>query len=846
MSEAASKWLGERLTDWKKRGHDTTTLQQHLAAEPVGASERLLHAERTIEAAERLRGRLEDMPSAWPERDVLLSRIRDPMNFQTVEREWLRLMRKRRPWHLLANRMRDRWSREGRSQQLGHWVERLDRLDESMIPEAQEVLLLLEQAATEHTLEMAMGNLFDRQERRRVALEQMIAWMREERGWGMQSITGTLSERYEAAERLLELDELLLQVQEAIDESVGPYDTNAAALLHERAELCQRMEDGQRLRNLLVQVEESRHDYDERLAALQDEHARLRTAGFHLEAPNLLQPADLLAHETGLVGLHTDVARMRRAWNALIPIARLFPEAGAELSALEGQVHLVVELESLLAGLTDRRDEREQQAHETLVMWEENGVDTEPWKRLLSRDPRLAWGAIQEHDPRVWVCIDLLRTADRLDLSFRGAEEADDWRTLLRSAEVTADDVGLVQQGIQRRVVRNERHRNQLDEERDRLAQIWPQELDAAQLSLAEYERVVTELQAGDASAEAILDSTLAGRRDRLLDQSQAELDLWASRGWDVVRLQERLQRDANGLWLELPGMRAAIDRYGLLRPRLLALPLGREQELLDEVRRHSRRPERLQGLWEDIPQFALRLAGLEPVDDDHSFALFEPSLPEPFTKLHPYASDSPVLWPSDYTDVELELPPEPSEQSPIHPETPSEVGVVDTDTGKKAKTAEADIAQFEAPVERLLTLLGTDAGSIEGVNAQLEEAGASDRDLRVARLCRLAAKLLTVPSRGRHAERLTKVGERLQRWTCLRLERRHTTTEGSLLRTSERLANKLDGIPGPGVQLTRGPDASELPDPSETTAFEAAISLLENSANLPHAGSRQDAVAVS
>ena len=845
MSEAASKWLGERLADWEKRGHDTTTLQQHLAAESVGASERLLHAERTIEAAERLRGRLEDMPAAWPERDVLLSRLRDPMNFQAVEREWLRLMRKRRPWHLLADRMRDRWSREGRSQQLTRWVERLDRLDESMIPEAQEVLLLLEQAATEQTLDTAMANLFDRQERRRVALEQMMDWMRDQRGWGMQSVSGTLSERYEAAERLLKLDELLLQVQESIDESVGPYDNNAAALLHERAELCQRMEDEQRLRDLLAQVEECGRDHDERLVALQDEHDRLRTAGFHLEARDPLQPADLLAHEVGLVDLQVDVARLRRAWGALIPMARLFPEAGAELSALEGQVHLVGELESLLEELTGRRDERDQQAHETLAAWEENGVETEPWKRLLARDPRFTWGAVQEHDPRVQVCLDLLRTADRLDLSFRGVEEADDWRTLLRSAEVTGDDVELVQRGIQRRVVRNERHRNQLDEERARLAQIWPGELDAAQLSLAEYERVITELQAGDVSAEVILESTLAGRRDRLLDQSQAELDLWASRGWDVVRLQERLQRDANGLWLELPDMRAAIDRYDLLRPRLLALPLGREQELLDEVRRHSRRPERLQGLWEDIPQFALRLAGLEPVEEDHSFALFEPSLPEPFTKLHPYASDSPVLWPTDYAEVEMEQPPSPAEHQPARPDTPLEEDAR-TDTEMEPQTDAAELARFEAPVERLLTLLGTDASSIEGVNAQLEAAGESDRDLRVARLCRLTARLLTVPSRGKHAERLTKVGERLQRWTCLRLERRHATTEGGLLRTSERLTSRLDGIPGPGVQLPRGPDTSELPEPSDATAFEAAISLLENSADLPHAGSRQTAEATS
>ena len=376
------------------------------------------------------------------------------------------------------------------------------------------------------------------------------------------------------------------------------------------------------------------------------------------------------------------------------------------------------------------------------------------------------------------------------------------------------------------------------------LAQIWPGELDATRLSLAEYERVVTELRAGGASAEAILESTLAGRRDRLLDQSQAELDLWASRGWDVVRLQERLQRDANGLWLELPDMRAAIDGYDRLRARLLALPLGREQELLDEVRRHSRRPERLQGLWEDIQQFSLRLAGLEPVQEERTFTLFDPSLPEPFTRLHPYASDSPVLWPTGYADVELELPPIPAERPPIPPDTPSEVEDLRTITEMEPPTAAAEVARFEAPVEQLLTLLGTDAGSIEGVNAQLEEAGASDRDLRVARLCRLTAKLLTVSSRRRHAKRLTRVGERLQRWTCLRLERRHATTEGGLLQTSERLVSRLDGIPGPGVQLPRGPDAFELPEPSDVTAFEAVMSQLENSADLPHAGSRQAAEA--
>ncbi len=845
MSEVASKWLGERLADWEKRGHDTTTLQQHLAAEPEGASEQLLHAERTIEAAEKLRGRLDDMPAAWPERDVLLSRLRDPMNLQTVEQEWLRLMRKRRPWHLLANRVSSRWSREGRSQQLDRWVERLDRLDESMIPEAQEVLLLLEQAATEQTLDISMSNLFDRQERRRVALEQMMDWLREQRGWGMQSISGTLSERYDAVEQLLELDELLLQAQETIDETVGAYDNNAAALLHERCELCQKMEDEQRLRDLLSQVEESGRAHAGRLTALQNEHDRLRGSGFHIGAPDSLQPADLLVHEAGLVDLRADVARMRRAWGALGPLAELFPESGAELSALEGQVHLVGELESLVTELTDRRDEREQQAHEILARWEGDDVETEPWKRLLVDNPRLSWRAIQEHDSRVKVCIDLLRAAERLDLSFRGAEEAEDWRTLLRSAEVTADDVELVQHGIQRRVVRNERHRNQLDTVRRGLVQIWPDELDAGLLSLTEYEQIITELQGSDDSTEVTLETTTVERRDRLLDHSQTELDLWASRGWDVVRLQERLQRDARGLWMELPGMRTAIDRYDLLRPRLLALPLGRDLELLDEVRRHSRRPERLQGLWEDVPQFALRLAGLDPVENDHSFALFEPSLPEPFTKLHPYANDSPVLWPTAYTDVDLEQLPYPVEHSSVHSDPSSEEVDVPIDADIEPRVV-AEVVQFEVAVERLLALLGIEAGSIEEVSAQLEEGGASDRDLRVTRLCRLTAQLLTVPRRGRNAERLTRVGERLQRWTCLRLERRHATTEGSLLQTSERLVSRLNDIPGPGVELSRGPDTAKLPEPSDITGFESAITMLENSVKRPHAGSRPVSEATS
>jgi hypothetical protein len=105
-----------------------------------------------------------------------------------------------------------------------------------------------------------------------------------------------------------------------------------------------------------------------------------------------------------------------------------------------------------------------------------------------------------------------------------------------------------------------------------------------------------------------------------------------------------------------------------------------------------------------------------------------------------------------------------------------------------------------------------------------------------LARLCELLQ-----PKNGEQSEselqlisRLDKVAEQLQQWTIQRLERRHCSLEGDLADTSQRLAEKLDEIPGPGFNLPRNIDDAKLPNIGDIETISKQVERLEATAKLP------------
>ncbi|DAC49492.1 MAG TPA: hypothetical protein HA340_05180 [Candidatus Thalassarchaeaceae archaeon] len=766
-----------------------------------------------------LRVRVERWPMIWPERKELLESLRDPTIIEFNQRRWREIIRRRRPWVFSADAAKASWSREGRSEELKEWLGRLEIIDESMTPHANDVVNAIEHAAPKSQIEDVVLALEHRQLRRTQILEDMITHLREERGWDLTKLEGNLQQRYTEVSRIQEMDATLGKIEENIYEVISIFDNESSINLLEKAKLAQRMEDSNRLDELQQQTEDMSSDYNKRLLEITKWLENLSTRGLHITAPDNPQPSDLLELEKRVEGVEKNAKKLADAWVRLDELLNLFPEHAGTAVALQGQVERIEQVEELLSLLEEYRDEREQRSRSRLASWKEAGFMVKALESLLENAPRSGWLAIDEHAKKIQVCKEILATIDTIDVSYSGIEDVNEWRRLLSRVEVNNDDYDTIRDGIAKQLRRNRWHREKLDESRIAMATIWPANTNPFHLSLAEYEEHIINLQSGQGTSSFNIDS----REDRLMLATMAELDMWRQDGWDVSMLDALAERDHVELWVQLPAIRTAVSEYAKLKERLERLPLGRDKNLLNEVRDNSAKPDQLARLSESIPEMAKHLAAL-PENNDISPTLFSPSPPQVFAKLHPL---KPILIPV----VEISEPSEIIEES---------------------SDIESNIDYRN--MEHLTSTNSNNTSDSTWISVREKVGGPLDdspRDVRVQRLVRLIDILR--PSEGKIdgdalalLRRLEAVGDELLKWTVQRLERRHCPSDGNLLDASKRLAAKFDEIPGPGFDLPRQLDTVNLPRTDDLQAIMNEVKLLEKTTYLPLAGSKDAVKALS
>lgn len=836
--------LAERRQRWSNQGFDADAITSHLENLGGNISESVIRLENAMATALSLCQKVANWPTQWPEREELLNILRDPTNLQSGERKWREVISKRRPWVFTAEESRHSWSREGRSTELNQWLERLEAIDESMTPYSNDVISAIENVSAINHIEEVVSNLEQRQIRRTAILEEMVEHLRQERGWALTALSGNLQERYSEVDRIQEMDNTLGNIEGVVDEVISIYDVDVATNLLHKAVLAQKMEDSARLKTIQENAEQVATDYTSRLVDISTWLEKLRENGLHINAPEHPQPSDLLILEERVEDVEKKVARLNDSWIKLDSLLTLFPESAGDAIALQGQVEKVESVENLLAVLETRRDEREQQSRARLNSWRKSGFEVEPLETLLNNQPRTGWLSIDEHAKKVQVCKHILATIESIDISFDGADEVDDWRTRITSIDVDSDDYELIQEGVTKRLRRNRWHREKLDIARINMATLWPAKINPHDLELSEYEKIIISLESGESIVKITTKST-ENRVDRLLSATIAELDMWRQEGWDVSALDELVERDYVELWVQLPNLREAISNHNHLIKRLLRLPFERDEKLLQDVIENSARPDQLTRLNDSIPELAKHLSAL-PKKDSRGIALFTPSPPQVFAKLHPLKRIlQPIIETEKPTTREVAAPIEPLQTdstevtltSPdIQPNT--ELKIDDEDSiipppkvptvkwGERVNDIESQLYSDDSTWGKLREKIGV-------------PMNASPRDVRVQRLARLCE--LLQPENGKQSEielqlisRLGKVADQLQQWTVQRLERRHCSIEGDLADTSQRLAEKLDEIPGPGFNLPRGIDDAKLPNIGETKAISEQVGRLEATAKLP------------
>ncbi len=835
--------LAERRQRWSNQGFDADAITSHLENVGGNISESVIRLENAMITALSLRRKVATWPTQWPERDELLEILRDPTNLDAGQRKWREVISKRRPWVFTAKDSENSWSREGRSNELNQWLERLEAIDESMTPYSNDIISAIENVGAPDQMEEVVSTLEQRQIRRTRILEEMVEHLRQERGWALTALSGNLQQRSGEVDRIQEMDTTLGNIEEVVDEVISIFDPAEARNLLDKASLAQKMEDSARLKTIQENAEQAATDYTTRLTDISAWLEKLRARGLHINAPTHPQPADLLSLEERFEDIEKKVARLNDSWLKLDSLLTLFPERAGDAIALQGQVDRVESVENLLGILETKRDEREQQSRARLNSWRESGFEVQPLETLLNNRPRTAWLAIDEHAKKIQVCKQILATVESIDVSFDGIDEVDDWRTRITSIDVDSDDYELIQEGVTKRLRRNRWHREKLDTARVTMATLWPAEINPHDLTLSEYEEVIIGLESGESVAKIAFDST-EHRVDRLLSATIAELDMWRQEGWDVSALDELIERDHVELWIQLPNLREAISNHDYLIERLLRLPFERDENLLREVTENSARPEQLTRLNDSIPELAKHLSAL-PVKNSRNITLFTPSPPQVFAKLHPI---KPILQPV----VESE--------KPAKIEVADDIETLQTDAAEiisKPATVSLDSTletneEVFIKSQNIPTVIWDDAEINVQSPLELDDStwgelrqkigaplSAAPRDVRVQRLARLCE--LLKPNNGEQSEselrlisRLDKVAEQLQHWTIQRLERRHCSAEGKLADTSKRLAEKLDEIPGPGFNLPRGLDDVKLPIAGDIDAISEQVARLEATAKLP------------
>ena len=836
--------LAERRQRWSNQGFDADAITSHLENLSGNISESVIRIEKAMATALSLRQKVANWPTQWPERDELLEILRDPTNLQAGERKWREVIGKRRPWVFTAEDSRHSWSREGRSKELNEWLERLEAIDESMTPYSNDVISAIENVATTSHIEEVVSNLEQRQIRRTAILEEMVEHLRQERGWALTALNGNLQERYSEVDRIQEMDNTLGNIEEVVDDVISIYDADAAKNLLHKATLAQKMEDFSRLKTIQENAEQVASDFTSRLADISAWLGKLQENGLHINAPEHPQPSDLLILEGRVEDVEKKVVRLNDSWIKLDSLLTLFPESAGDAIALQGQVERVESVENLLAILETKRDEREQQSRARLNSWRDSGFEVEPLETILNNQPKTGWLAIDEHAKKIQVCKQILATVESIDISFDGRNEVDEWRTIITSINVDSEDYELIQEGVSKRLQRNSWHREKLDSARITMATLWPAEINPHDLVLSEYEKIIISLQSGESIVKTATKST-ENRVDRLLSTTIAELDMWRQEGWDVSALDELIERDHVELWIQLPNLREAISNHEHLIKRLLRLPFERDENLLRDVIENSARPDQLTRLNDSIPELAKHLSAL-PVKDSRKITLFTPSPPQVFAKLHPL---KPVLQPViesvkapkiDVVEPVEILQTDSTEVIPTPADVQSSATLKTGDESSIITSPKAPIMKWDGEVNDVESQSDTDGNTWDKLRQKIGiPMNSSPRDVRVQRLARLCELLQPLNSEQSESElqlisRLDKVAEQLQQWTIQRLERRHCSLEGNLSDTSQRLAEKLDEIPGPGFNLPRNIDDAKLPNIGDIETISKQVERLEATAKLP------------
>lgn len=858
--------LESYLLAWEALGFDKTLLREHITSiKPSEVAE--FHS--MIESAQHVQNRMEPFRAAVTI-DNLLNQFKNPNDWEATQRSFLEWTRDNAPWESGYYRWYPKWEvDEERRSQFWNIMNLSATLDESSWTSLDLLLPLMGDPENYSNIIDELEQLVQDEQRQHNLLEKAVLQLKE-KGYSVDLESLKIIERFDEVERLQRYSNQIDLLQLQIQSNIVPFDPVLADTFMGRVEkLIQTpSEDLQTLeKNVTTISEHLQARLDEMNALIRLWHSE----GYTYEGRSRILPEELLEWEHLLPEIEQQYHRHSGAFERWKEIKKLWNHEDASIEQIVGKLEHTDALLDKIDALEQQWTEKELQGASLIERWEQLGFEMDIWRYKITQEPRQGLDELNQQVPFYERANLLLENMLQLDTSLGGEEETENRSTILRTMDLDADLLDEMQHWLDKKTLRNTRHRRMLQTEWERAVREGKADPDKTFADLHTFETAVASLEH---RSQNIIST---GATSHAIERTKAELLRLEERGWNITELLQLQEQQPDAFFQQFSQAIEAMSRIQSIQRRLANMDWRRDVQRASEVSIKVRNPLELMNLEQQIPALIRYLAEREIEDEAYSYPVWLPEqrpilLPKEQTRIRKApAKNQPQSTLEEAHEAMLEaMDSEPATEVeeveeianttqttslPVDEDIKSieEEGALVVEEPKttiepvSSSVVEGDLTSYE----RLLRLIGlteeadilVGSSDISNVRRALASyVGDEPRDLRVDRLLRLVLRLLPLgdDDDSKRSEMIDLLGEAIPKynqWVRMRLEARHLGASGDFFEDATRLGTALNRVPGPGVRVPLKADVLPLPETSNLNELKQQTERLVQSLNLPTAG---------
>lgn len=859
--------LEEYASSWSDKGYDYEAISNHfngsISLSDIGDVEALIFRCETL----RKRLVLADVE------DIYRDRLTNPFNTEDVEHEFVQWSATNLPWESACFRYHALWvSDHQKENQYWDLLEKFASFDESSWPAIQLLTPFLAEPETYEKILHEVSKIEESEARQRQMLDEALSTLLKQ-GFNIEKPEGNLIEQLSKIEHYQAISDRKEYVLLEIKNSIQPFDTILSEKLEKRAGDLE-IEDTESMEKIEKNIQTITHHLKERLAEMNGILANWNNLGFTYHSTTRIEPSELLEWEHMLPEIEQSFNIHSTAMERWEMISKSWELENNEIQNIAGKLEHTETFLEKIEELEQEWTTLELQTASIIEHWEQYGFDLDIWRYKATEEPRSALAELTLYIPYLEKASKLMDSLFNLDTSLGGEEDIEQRTVLLQTADLDAEILSEMEDYIEKRTLRNTRHRRMLEREWRNSMREGKTTMEPDFSDLHSFEEAIASIERQGQNHQIEHSSS------RIISNARHELQSLESQGWNIGELAALADSDPKRFIQQFSSSRSVISNISKIQRRLSALDWRRDVTKGLEISEMVRNPIYLKGIETQIPAL-IRHLSIRPIeDDDFSYPLWTPTqrpvlLPQKGNqvpikkpvKIQPQTTledAQEAILEAMEEEVEPEIPepsvelietkkeviPQPS--NPIAVEQPQEKPVQ-----QRSKKQEQDVETTVNPrllnaFQTILDRLSLSDGMTFNAQGTLdtkhlrrtlaEHVGIEPRDVRVDRMLRLLLRLLPLEddSNDQRAVLIDRIGQVLpkyQQWIRMRLEARHSGATGNFLEDSIQLGNALHRTPGPGVKVPLAADTLPLPSPSNLGDLTKSVQRLVETLDLNAAG---------